>query len=155
MQAMTRHSLLPSQPTSLDLRGLPLPVIKVFRFSDPLGEADWTQNHQPLPWTPASCVLPSFLSPPLGPAPGPSAFCTPDLLKTPPHTPSPTTDEERGLSAGRPGLGPSWLGSKVPLLHHSFSGSASHRPPGLELLYLFTKTSRGLGGNRICRHGSV
>lgn len=101
VQAMTRHSLLPSLPTSLDLHGLPLP----FRLSRPLGEAE------PFPPAPDSGSLTSFLGLPLGPDPEPSALHT----ESSQNTPLPATDAETEAQGG---LQLS-LGSRAQLLYHS------------------------------------
>lgn len=149
MQAMTRHSLLPSLPTSLDLHGLPLPLIKTFRLSRPLGEADWTQNHLLLPQTPTICVLTSFLGLSLGPDPGPRALHTESVQ----NTLLPATDEETEAPGSL--LTVYWQAGFQSPVALPLSGPAFLSPPGLVLLDSLTKTSHGHRETWICRSGAA
>lgn len=136
VQAMTRHSLLPSLPTSLDLHGLPLP----FRLSRPLGEAE------PFPPAPDSGSLTSFLRLPLGLDPEPSALHT----ESSQNTPLPATDAETEAQGGL--LTVSGFQSPVAL---PLSGPAFLSPRGLVLLDSLTKTSPGRRETWICRSGDT
>lgn len=146
---MTRHST-PSQPAHLTRPVWPpLAPIKAFRLSRPLGEADWTQNHLPLPQTPTIGALTSFLGLPLGPDPAPSALHTESAQ----NTPLPATDEETEAQGGL--LTVCWRAGFQSPVALPLRGPAFLSPPGLVLLDSLTKTSHGHRKTWICGSGAA
>ena len=132
MQAVTRHSLLPRLPTLLHPRGLSLPMTKVFSFSGLLG----------VPIGPrASCSCPRLLLP----SPSPALLVLTPLV---PDSEPNALQVESAQNIPPPPQPPPGKETKA-------SGSAFHSSLGLELLYPFIQTSRGLRESRFCRSGAA